>query len=42
MALLRVGVNALNNIATLVRVLRINPFTMLGIIKEFRKSLEKR
>jgi hypothetical protein len=42
MALLRVGVNALDNITILVRVLGANPFTILDIIKEFRKSLEKR
>jgi hypothetical protein len=42
MALLKVRVNALNNIATLVRVLKTNPFVILGIIKEFKKSLRKR
>jgi hypothetical protein len=40
--LLKVKVNALNNIATLVRVLGINSFIIPGIIKEFGKSLEKR
>jgi hypothetical protein len=42
MALLKVGVNVLNNIVILVRVLRINPFAIPGIIKEFKKSLGKR
>jgi hypothetical protein len=42
MALLKVKVNILNNIATLIRVLKTNPFAILGIIKEFKKSLGKR
>jgi hypothetical protein len=42
MALLRVGVDVLNSMATLVGVLGINPFVILGIVKEFGKSLEKR
>jgi hypothetical protein len=42
MALLRVGVNTLNNMAILVRVLGTNPFAILDIIKEFGKSLGKR
>jgi hypothetical protein len=42
MALLRVRVDALNSVATLVRVLRTNSFIILGIIKEFEKSLGKR
>jgi hypothetical protein len=42
MALLKVGVNALNNMATLVRVLGTNSFIILGIIKELGKSLGKR
>jgi hypothetical protein len=41
-ALLRVGVNALNSVATLVEVLGTNSFVILGIVKEFKKSLGKR
>jgi hypothetical protein len=40
--LLRVRVNALDSVAILVRVLKTNPFIILGIIKEFGKILGKR
>jgi spore coat polysaccharide biosynthesis protein SpsF (cytidylyltransferase family) len=42
MALLKVGVNILNNMAILVRVLGTNPFIIPDIVKEFGKSLGKR